>query len=82
MTREAALTELRHHAKDYFNAVAGADTLLVFRYGKPIAEKAPVRCGIPSWKRQATPPTVKGLSHHRRQLPATRQAGLKLVKVA
>ena len=60
--REATFTELRTHAKDYFDAVEGGDTVRVFRNGKPIAEIVPVRSGVPSWKRQTTPLTVNGLS--------------------
>jgi prevent-host-death family protein len=60
--REATFTELRNHAKDYFDAVEGGETVRIFRNGKPIAEIVPVRSGAPSWKRQATPLTVKGLS--------------------
>ena len=60
--REATFTELRAHAKDYFDAVEGGDTVRVFRNGKPIAEIVPVRSGVPSWKRQTTPLTVNGLS--------------------
>lgn len=60
--RETTFTELRNHAKDYFDAVEAGDTVRVFRNGKPIAEIVPVRSGIPSWKRQTAPLTVKGLS--------------------
>ena len=60
--QDATFTELRNHAKDYFDAVEGGDTVRVFRNGKPIADIVPVRSGIPSWKRQATALTVKGLS--------------------
>ncbi len=60
--RETTLTELRYHAKDYFDAVEGGETVRVFRNGKPIAEIVPVRSGVPSWKRQATPVAVKGMS--------------------
>jgi len=60
--QETTFTELRNHAKDYFDAVEGGETVRVFRNGKPIAEIVPVRSGIPSWKKQGTPLTVKGLS--------------------
>jgi len=60
--REATFTELRNHAKDYFDAVEGGDTVRIFRNGKPIAEIIPIHSGVPSWKRQTTPLTVKGLS--------------------
>ena len=60
--RDATFTELRNHAKAYFDAVEGGDTVRVFRNGKPIAEIVPVRSGVRSWKGPATPLTVKGLS--------------------
>ena len=60
--RDTLFTVLRNHAKEYFDAVEAGDTVRVFRNGKPIAEIVPVRSGVPSWKRQATPITVKGLS--------------------
>lgn len=66
--QEATFTELRNHAKDYFDAVEGGDTVRVFRNGKPIAEIVPIRSGAPSWKRQATPLTIKGLSLSREVL--------------
>jgi prevent-host-death family protein len=60
--RDATFTELRNHAKDYFDAVEGGATVRVFRNGKPIAEIVPIRSGKPSWKRQVAPLTVKGIS--------------------
>jgi prevent-host-death family protein len=60
--QETTFTELRNHAKDYFDAVEGGETVRVFRNGKPIAEIVPVRSGVPSWKMQGTPLTVKGRS--------------------
>jgi prevent-host-death family protein len=60
--KDATFTELRNHAKHYFDAVEGGDTVRVFRNGKPIAEIVPIRSGPASWKRPATPLTVKGLS--------------------
>jgi prevent-host-death family protein len=60
--KDATFTELRNHAKDYFDAVEAGDTVRIFRNGKPIAEIVPIRSELASWKRQATPLTVKGLS--------------------
>ena len=54
--RDATFTELRNHAKDYFDAVEGGDTVRVFRNGKPIAEIVPIRAGGASWKKMAAPP--------------------------
>jgi len=72
--REATFTELRNHAKDYFDAVEAGDTVRIFRNGKPIAEIVPVRSGIPSWKRQVTPLTVKGLSLSREILSGRKKS--------
>ena len=60
--QEATFTELRNHAKDYFDAVEAGDTVRIFRNGKPIAEIVPIQSSVPSWKRQSTPLIVKGLS--------------------
>ena len=60
--KDATFTELRNHAKDYFDAVEGGATIRVFRNGKPIAEIVPIRSGVPSWKRHTTPLTIRGLS--------------------
>ena len=40
--QETTFTELRNHAKDYFDAVEGGDTVRVFRNGKPIAKIMPI----------------------------------------
>jgi prevent-host-death family protein len=66
--RKTTFTELRNHARDYFDAVEGGEMVRVFRNGKPIAEIVPVRSGIPYWKKQGTPLTVKGLSLSREVL--------------
>ncbi len=60
--REATFTELRNNAKTYFDAVESGETVLVYRYGKPVAEIVPVRKEMHSWKRPASPLTIKGLS--------------------
>jgi prevent-host-death family protein len=60
--QETTFTELRTHAKSYFDAVEKGETVRVYRNGKPVAEIIPIRSGAPSWKRTATPLTVKGLS--------------------
>jgi prevent-host-death family protein len=60
--RETTFTELRNHAKDYFDAVEGGDTVRVFRNGRPIAEIVPIRSQLPAWKRPATPLAVNGVS--------------------
>lgn len=54
--------------QNYFDAVEGVNTVRVFRNGKPIAEIAPIRSEVPSWKRQAIPLTIKCLSLSREKL--------------
>lgn len=46
--RETTFTDLRNHAKDYFDAVEAGDTVRVFRNGKPIAEIVPIRTSRPA----------------------------------
>lgn len=58
---ETTFTELRNHAKDYFDAVEEGDTVRVYRNGKPIAEIVPIRTGTPSWKRHITPLKLKNV---------------------
>ena len=60
--KETTLAGLRKHVSDFFDAVESGETVRVFRNGKPIAEIVPVRVRLPSWKRQATPVAIKGLS--------------------
>ena len=62
MMRETTFTELRTHAKRYFDAVENGESVRVYRNGKPVAEIVPVRSGSPSWKRVATPLIVKGVA--------------------
>lgn len=59
---ETTFTELRNHAKDYFDAVEKGNTVRVSRNGKAIAEIIPIRNEPLSWKRQATPLTFKNFS--------------------
>jgi prevent-host-death family protein len=59
--RETTFTELRTHAKRYFDAVEKGESVRVYRNGKPVAEIVPVQSETPSWKRNATPLIVKGL---------------------
>lgn len=64
--QDATLTELRHHAKAYFDLVEAGETVRVLRNGKPIAQIHPIRPELPSWKRrQARPLAIGGeqISH-------------------
>lgn len=59
--RETTFTELRNNAKAYFDAVENGETVRIYRNGKPVAEIVPIRAEPASWKRRATPLTIKGL---------------------
>ena len=50
--KQATFTELRNHAKQYFDIVASGESVRVLRNGKPIADIVPVLAGLPSWKRR------------------------------
>ena len=61
--RQATFTELRNHAKAYFDIVESGESVRVLRNGKPIADIVPVAPDIPSWKRrEAQPLVLDGLS--------------------
>ena len=59
--QETTFTELRAHAKRFFDAVERGETVRVLRNGKPTAEIIPIRAATPSWKSGALPMTIKGL---------------------
>ena len=54
--RETTFTELRNHAKTFFDAVEEGETVRVYRTGRPVADIVPVRAAIPAWKK---PPAVR-----------------------
>jgi prevent-host-death family protein len=47
--RETTFTELRNHAKIFFDAVEGGETVRVYRNGRPVADIVPVKAA-PAWK--------------------------------
>jgi prevent-host-death family protein len=49
--RETNFTELRNHAKSFFDAVEAGETVRVYRNGRPVADIVPVNAAIPAWKR-------------------------------
>ena len=53
-------TEFRNHASDMMTAVEHGETIIVVRYGRPIAEVSPVPVEQPSWKRPALRLLTKG----------------------
>lgn len=56
--RQATFTELRNHAKTYFDLVESGESVRVLRNGKPIADIVPIAADLPSWKRRRAQPLV------------------------
>jgi antitoxin (DNA-binding transcriptional repressor) of toxin-antitoxin stability system len=74
--KQATFTEVRNHAKQYFDLVALGESVRVLRNGKPIADIVPVMTDLPSWKRrQAQPLVLDGVSLSRMILEE-REVGL------
>ncbi len=61
--RQATFTELRNHAKRFFDIVEAGESVRIVRNGKPIADIVPLTPDLPSWKRtRATPLVLDGRS--------------------
>lgn len=56
--RQATFSELRNHAKQYFDIVEAGESLRIVRNGKPIADIIPLPQDLPSWKRRLAQPLV------------------------
>jgi len=56
--RQATFTEVRNHAKEYFDLVESGESVRVLRNGKPIADIVPIPADLPSWKRRLAQPLV------------------------
>ena len=56
--KQATFTEVRNHAKQYFDLVAAGESVRVLRNGKPIADIVPIAADLPSWKRRKAQPLV------------------------
>lgn len=56
--RLASFTEVRNHAKTYFDIVEAGESVRVLRNGKPIADIVPIAADLPSWKRRKAQPLV------------------------
>lgn len=56
--RQATFTDVRNHAKTYFDIVESGESVRVSRNGKPIADIVPVIADLPSWKRRKAQPLV------------------------
>ena len=56
--KQVTFTEIRNHAKQYFDLVESGESVRVLRNGKPIADIVPVTADLPSWKRRTVQPLV------------------------
>ena len=56
--RQTTFSELRSHAKQYFDLVEAGESVRVVRNGKPVADLVPVAQDLPSWKRRSVQPLV------------------------
>lgn len=73
--RHATFTEVRDHAKNYFDLVESGESVRVLRNGKPIADIVPIAADLPSWKRRQIEPLVlDGVSVSRMILEARETA--------
>ena len=61
--KQATFTEVRNHAKQFFDIVEAGESVRVLRNGKPIADIVPIVNDLPSWKRRKAQPIIlDGLS--------------------
>ncbi|MDO9079432.1 MAG: type II toxin-antitoxin system prevent-host-death family antitoxin [Desulfuromonadales bacterium] len=61
--KQATFSELRNHAKLFFDIVEAGESLRIVRNGKPIADIVPIPQDLPSWKqRLAQPLIIDGIS--------------------
>lgn len=74
--KQATFTEVRNHAKQYFDIVESGETVRVLRNGKPIADIVPVVPDLPSWKRRKAQPLVLDGVSVSRMILEEREAGL------
>jgi len=74
--KHATFTEVRNHAKQYFDIVEMGESVRVLRNGKPIADIVPVMADLPSWKRRRAQPLVLDGVSLSRMILDEREAGL------
>lgn len=61
--KQATFSELRNHAKQYFDIVESGESVRIVRNGKPIADIVPLPQDLSSWKgRLAQPLIIDGCS--------------------
>jgi prevent-host-death family protein len=56
--KQATFTEIRNHAKQYFDIVEAGESVRVLRNGKPIADIVPIIADLPSWQRRKAQPLI------------------------
>ena len=56
--KQATFSELRNHAKRYFDIVESGEPVRILRNGKAIADIVPLPQDLPSWKRRVAQPLV------------------------
>lgn len=56
--KQATCSDLRNHAKQYFDLVEAGEPVRIVRNGKPIADIIPLPQDLPSWKRRLAQPLV------------------------
>lgn len=56
--KQATFSDLRNHAKQYFDLVESGEPVRIVRNGKPIADIVPLQQDLPSWKRRTVQPLV------------------------
>ena len=74
--KQATFTEVRNHAKQYFDLVASGESVRVLRNGKAIADIVPVMAELPSWKRRKAQPLVLDGVSLSRMILEEREAGV------
>lgn len=72
MMKQVAFTELRSHAKTYFDFAESGETIRVLRNGKPIAGIVPGIADLPAWKRLKAQPLLIGGGSVCRLIPEER----------
>ena len=73
--KQATFTEVRNHAKQYFDIVVAGESVRVLRNGKPIADIVPIVADLPSWKRRKAQPMVLDSVSLSRLIIEEREAG-------
>ncbi|CCE22522.1 MULTISPECIES: type II toxin-antitoxin system Phd/YefM family antitoxin [Methylotuvimicrobium] len=74
--KQANFTEIRNHAKMYFDIVEAGESVRVLRNGKPIADIIPITADLPSWRRRKAQPLVLDGVSISRMIIEEREAGL------